>query len=193
MPPLFSKVFSAAPKDVLPDPLTGAAATVTWVILLNKPIYPLYVWYLTGEGVLASLGTLVAIPFYLGILFLVGRSTLAARAALVLLGTADTLFETKLFGQGAGTELFFAACIMLVTALFEAKDVWWQRGLAVIVFAVFIVSRWSIGPPLRTWSDAGLTSLLHLNAFAVACLMAFIALRFAGIARDGERRQDDNV
>lgn len=38
-------------KKAEPDALTQATATAAWVILLNKPFYPLYVWRLVGSGV----------------------------------------------------------------------------------------------------------------------------------------------
>ena len=98
------------------DPLTEATVTVAWVIIANKPFYPVYVWYLVGDGVYASLWTLAAAPLLLTIPFLAKRSPLAARIALPLIGTLDTLFETKLFGQNSGTELFFAACTMDLTS-----------------------------------------------------------------------------
>ena len=185
----FAKISNVIQGEAVPDPLARAAVTVAWVILLNKPVYPFYVWYLTGEGVAASLFTLVAVPFYLGVLLLARRSALSARIALVLVGTGDTLFETKLFGTGAGTELFFAACIMLVAVLFAPKEVWWQRSLAATVFVAFVFSRIFIGPPLWVWSDDGLAHLFNLNAFAVASLMTFIALRFAGLASDVDQKQ----
>ncbi|MBW6424151.1 hypothetical protein KX729_22045 [Rhizobium sp. XQZ8] len=173
----------AEPRPI-PDPLTQATVTVAWVIVLNKPFYPLYVWYLVGNGVTASLSTLVSAPFFLAIPFLAGRSPLMARIALPLVGTLDTLFETKLFGQASGTELFFAACIMLAALSFTPEEKWWQRGMAALVFAVFAFSRSYLGAPLHNWSDADLTILFNLNAFAVASLMAFIALRYAGISRN---------
>lgn len=173
------------------DTRTQAAITIAWVIILNKPFYPLYVWYLTGTGVIQSLATLLAAPLYFAIPFIARRSALAARTALPLIGTLDTLFETKLFGQGSGTELFFAACIMLVSVCFEGREKWWQRGCAVLVFAVFLFSRWSIGAPLHVWSDEHLASLFTLNAFAVASLMAFVALRFAGLGDRIEPKQGD--
>jgi len=165
------------------DPLTQATVTVAWVIFLNKPFYPLYVWYLVGNGVTASLGTLISAPFFLAIPFLARRSPLAARMALPLVGTFDTLFETKLFGQGSGTELFFAACIMLAALSFKAEEKWWQRCMAGLFFAVFAFSRSYIGQPLHVWTDGDLAILFNLNAFAVASLMAFIAFRYSGIAR----------
>lgn len=176
-----------------PDQRSSAAVTVVWVVLLNKPFYPIYVWYLTGEGFFASLGTLLAVPLYIGALLMARHSGLVTRVALVLIGTVDTFFETKLFGQSSGTELFFAACIMLVAVLFTEREAWWQRGLAATVFAAFVVSRSFVGPPLRQWSDTGLVSLFNLNAFAVGCLMAYIALRFAGVTRGApERRPDED-
>ena len=167
-----------------PDPLTQATITVAWVIVLNKPFYPLYVWYLTGNGVFASLGTLISAPLFLAIPFLAKRSPLAARAALPLAGTFDTLFETKLFGQNSGTELFFAACMMLAALSFRATEKWWQRGMAALIFIVFIFSRSYIGAPLRVWTDADLSILFNLNAVAVASLTAFIAVRYSGISGD---------
>jgi len=173
----------AEPRPI-PEPLAQATVTVAWVIVLNKPFYPLYVWYLVGNGVTASLGTLISAPFFLAIPFLARRSPLMARIALPLVGTLDTLFETKLFGQASGTELFFAACIMLASLSFAPEEKWWQRGLAALVFAVFAFSRSYLGAPLHNWSDADLAILFNLNAFAVASLMAFIALRYAGISRN---------
>lgn len=165
------------------DPITQATVTIAWVIVLNKPFYPVYVWYLVGNGVAASLGTLLAAPLFLAIPFLARRSSLAARIALPLVGTFDTLFETKLFGSASGTELFFAACIMLVALSFRAEEKWWQRGMAVLVFAVFVFSRNFIGAPLHVWTAPELATLFKMNAFAVASLLAFIALRYAGISR----------
>lgn len=165
------------------DPLTQATVTIAWVIFANKPFYPLYVWYLVGNGVAASLATLIAMPFFLAIPFLARRSPLAARLALPLVGTLDTLFETKLFGTGSGTELFLAPCIMLAALSFRAEEMWWQRGVAVFVFLAFIFSRTYIGAPLHVWSDADLAILFDLNSFAVASLTAFIALRYAGFSR----------
>ncbi|MBB5661857.1 hypothetical protein GGI64_004410 [Rhizobium leguminosarum] len=165
------------------DPLTDATVTVAWVIIANKPFYPVYVWYLVGNGVSPSLWTLAATPFLLTIPFLAKRSPLAARIALPVVGTLDTLFETMLFGQNSGTELFFAACIMLAAMSFRAEEVWWQRGMAAFVFVVFVASRSFVGVPLHVWSESDLATLFNLNAFAVASLTTFVALRFAGIRR----------
>lgn len=164
------------------DPQTKATVSFAWVIALNKPFYPLYLWYWVGNGVFASFGTLLSVPLFLAIPVIARRSPLSARIALPLVGTFDTLFETKLFGQHSGTELFFAACIMLVALSFRTDEKWWQRYMAVLVFAVFLFSRTAIGTPLHLWTAADLAVLTNLNAFAVASLMTLIALRYAGVA-----------
>jgi Kef-type K+ transport system membrane component KefB len=175
------------------DPLTQASVTIAWVICGNKPFYPLYVWYLVGDGVTASLGTLLAAPLFLAIPLIARRAPTAARIALPLVGTLDTLFATKLFGTGSGTELFLAPCIMLVALSFRAEEAWWQRGLAAFVFLAFVFSRYAIGPSLHVWKDVDLSTLLNLNAFAVASLMAFVAIRYSGILHITEAGARDRL
>ncbi len=163
------------------DPQTQATVAIVWVILINKPFYPLYVWYLVGNGTTAALATLLAAPMFIIIAFMAPLAPLAARIALPLVATLDTLFETKLFGTGSGTQLFLAPCIMLAALSFRAEEIWWQRGMAVFVFLAFVLYRYALGPALHVWSDPDLAILLNLNSFAVASLMALIAVRYAGI------------
>lgn len=168
------------------DPLTQATVTIAWVICLNKPFYPVYVWYLVGDGVVASLGSVLAAPVFLAIPFIARHSPVIARISLPIVGALDTLFETRLFGQSSGTELFFGACIMLAAVSFRREEKWIQRCVAALVFAIFLLSRQAGGPPFHAWSDADLAVLLDLNIFAVACLMALIAMRYTGVATDAE-------
>ena len=165
------------------DSLTQATVTVAWVILLNKPFYPLYVWWLVGSGVEASLWTLISVPLFLLIIYLAPRNALAARLALPLIGAIDTLFETKLFGYGSGTELFLAPCIMLVALSFHTEEKWWQRGMAAALFVVFFAGHNRLGAALHEWTPTELATLFNINVFAVASLMAFVAIRYAGISR----------
>jgi hypothetical protein len=167
------------------DPLTQATVTVAWVIVLNKPFYPLYVWWLVGSGVQASMATLVSVPFFLFVIYLARGWPLAARVGLPLVGTLDTIFETKLFGYGSGTELFLAPCMMLAALSFHAEEKWWQRGMAAGIFLVFVAVHDRLGSGLHAWSSEELDALFSINVFAVASLMAFIAIRYAGVRRDG--------
>jgi hypothetical protein len=169
------------------EDLTKATLTVAWVIILNKPFYPLYVWYLVdADAAVASLVTLLSLPFFLAIPFLAKKSHLAARLALPLVGTLDTLFETAMFGHASGTEFFFAACIMLAAISFRADEKLWQYATAILVFIAFFCSRTFLGAGLQSWSADDLATLLNLNAFSAAGLMAFIALRYAGMSRRTE-------
>lgn len=77
------------------EPITQATVIAAWVIVFNKPFYPVHVWYLVGSGVTASFGTLLSAHLFLAIPFLARRSPFAARIALPLIGTFDTLFETN--------------------------------------------------------------------------------------------------
>ena len=92
------------------DPLASAGAAVAWVIVANKPLYPVTIWWFVGAGFEASLATLIAAPLYAAVPFLVRRAPLAARVATPAIGLADTLLATKVFGPGSGTELFLFAC-----------------------------------------------------------------------------------
>lgn len=166
------------------DDLTKATLTVAWVIILNKPFYPLYVWYLVDAGAaVASLVSLLSMPFFLLIPLLAKKSNLAARVALPLVGTLDTLFETAIFGDQSGTEFFFAACIMLASISFRADEKRWQYVTAILVFIAFFCSRTFLGAGLQSWSADDLATLVNLNAFSAASLMTFIALRYAGSSR----------
>lgn len=166
------------------DPLTQASITISWVIILNKPFYPLYVWWLLGTGVATSALTLVSIPFFLAIPLAAGRSGFYPRLALPLLGTLDTVFETWIFGRASATILFLAPCIMLAALSFRAGEKWYQRGLACLIYASFAASWWLIAAPIFPWNADQLQTLMGVNAFAVASLMAFIALRHAGLDRN---------
>lgn len=166
------------------DELTRATVTIAWVIVLNKPFYPLYVWWLAESGVMASLSTLIATPFFLAVALLAHRRPLAARLGLPLVGAIDTLVATKFLGFSTGTMLFLAPCMMLAGMSFHRHEVWWQRGTAMAVFVVFAVSYGRLGAPMHAWLPGEAEAMLGLNAFAVASLTAFVAIRYSGIRRD---------
>jgi len=162
------------------DALTASSVTIAWVIFANKPFYPLYVWWFVGNGAMAALGTLIAAPLFLAIPFLARRSPLVARAALPIIGTIDTLWETWLFGAASGTELFLAACMVLAAVSFYAREIWWQRGVAVAIFLAFFAAHGRLGGPLYPWTADELGKLLNINIFAVASLLTFIVLKYVG-------------
>jgi hypothetical protein len=154
------------------DSRTAACVSTSWIILANKPLYPLTVWFLVGAHAAAlSLATLALAPLYGLVPHLAKRSFWGARLALPLVGLCDTLCNTKLFGAGAGTELAIVG--------FSAKDAIASRALVVVVYCIYLGLHGRYGAPLQNWSAAEQAGLFPLNAFSAASLTAFIGLRFA--------------
>jgi hypothetical protein len=160
------------------DARTSATVATAWIILANKPVYPLYVWWFAGDGVLASTATALTAPLYAAVILIARRSSLGARMALPLFGLVDTLFATKLFGAASGTELFLLPCALLAVLAFGDGEARWSRVLAVLIGATFAISHGRFGAPLHEWSAPALARLASVNAYAVASLGVFIAWRF---------------
>lgn len=169
--------------DALPAPIRDdrleAIIALSWLIALNKPFYPLYVWYLTGEGVVWSCLSMVAAPAYLAIAVLGRRHSLATRIAFPLVALADTLAETKLFGAASATELFLAPAALITALAFRPSEARIPRTLILILYVALIALHGRLGEPLYIWSDASLAHLRELNIFAVASLTVFTVWRFS--------------
>ena len=159
------------------NPLASASATTAWVIVANKPFYPLYVWWLVGDHVATSLWTLAAWPLFLAVAHNGAAWPLAARIALPLAGLADTGFSDFMFGAGSGVEAFFAPCAALAALSFRADEAWISRTLTATVFVAFALARYFAPAGLQPWPDAH--TLVNLNLYSAAALTAFVGLRFA--------------
>ncbi|MFO1115601.1 MAG: hypothetical protein U1E28_07960 [Beijerinckiaceae bacterium] len=156
------------------------AVSIAWLIALNKPFYPLYVWWLAGaEAAWGSVATMASAPLYLAVPFVARRKPFAGRFLLVAVGLADTLFATKLFGAAAGAELFLAPCALLAYVCFSADESRWRRALAACIFAAFGILHGRYGAALNGWSAETGAKLLDLNAWSAAGLSVFIVWRFA--------------
>ena len=94
-------------------------------------------------------------------------------------GSATTLYNTKLFGAGAGAELFLFPCALLAIVGFSAKDAIASRALVVVIYCIYLGLHGRYGAPLQNWTAADQAGLFPLNAFSAASLTAFIGLRFA--------------
>ena len=165
------------------DPLASASAAVAWIVVANKPLYPVAIWWFVGAGFEASLATLIAAPLYAAVPFVAPRAPLAARVATPAIGLADTLLATKVFGPGSGTELFLFACGLLAALSFRPREAWWTRGLIGLISAAFVAMRFGGGAALYPLPPDALGRLLDLNIFSAVSLFAFIGLRFAGADR----------
>ena len=161
------------------DPLTSASATTAWVVTLNKPFYPLYVWWVAGSGVWTSMFTWVALPAFAALPYVARRWPIAARAGLPLAGMADTALSTELFGQNSGVEAFFVPCAALASLSFTAAEAWTSRALVALVFVVFVAMHLAAPAGLYPWPPSEVAALSKLNLLSAASLTAFVGLRFA--------------
>lgn len=161
------------------DPLTSACMSVSTVIALNKPIYPLYVWWLAPDALKASIWTVVSFPIWVALPFLARRNPYAARVALVAVGAVDTASIGMALGDGTGAWLFLFAALMLAAMSFEAAEVWTKRIAICAVFVLFVLSygRFPVGLA-GAFSPESVATLFKLNAFGAAALLAFIGLRY---------------
>ena len=165
------------------DPLTSASVTTAWVVALNKPLYPLDVWWLVGSGVRASLFTLVALPLYAAIPYVARRWPDRARVGLTLVGVGDTALVTMLFGQSSGVAAFFIPCAALAALSFTGAEAWTSRALTALVFVVFTGLHLIAPTGLYRWPPAEAAVLLNLNLLSAASLTAFVGFRFASARR----------
>lgn len=169
------------PKAKALDPLTSAAMAVATVIALNKPIYPLYVWWLAPDALTASLWTMLSFPFYAALPFFARRNAFAARVALVAVGTFDTAAIDAVMGDATGAWLFLLACVMLAAVSFEQAELWTRRIAIAGVFVVFVATFGRFPTPLAgSISPESAATLFKLNAFGAVSLLAFIGLRYPG-------------
>jgi hypothetical protein len=164
------------------DARTSATVSVAWIVLANKPIYPLYVWWFLGkDAAIGSIATGASAPLYLAIVLFAARAPYFARLAMPLGGFIDTLVATKLFGASAGAELFFVPCATLALVGFSAAEYWTSRALTAVFFVAFAALHSRYGPAWLGWPDTDAAKIFDLNALAVASLTAFIGFRFSRI------------
>ncbi|AMM84465.1 hypothetical protein AZF01_08940 [Martelella sp. AD-3] len=161
------------------DPLGGAAGATALVLALNKPVYPLYVWFLAESAFHLSLLTALTMPLYLAVWHLsrIGKGR-AARLGMVIVGVVDTLAIAFVLGGESETLAFLFACLMLAGLSFYRTEVWLSRGLVAAIFVLFVVLEGRIGAPLMPVAANDMRSLAFLNVTGAAALAAFIMLRF---------------
>ncbi|MBB4120380.1 hypothetical protein [Martelella radicis] len=161
------------------DPLASAAGATALVLALNKPVYPLYVWFLAESAFHLSLLTALTMPFYLAVWYLsrIGASR-AARLGMVIVGIVDTLAIAFILGGESDMLAFLFACLMLAGLCFYRSEIWLSRGLIAVIFVLFVALEGRIGGPLMSVSERDMQNLAFLNITGAAALAAFIMLRF---------------
>ena len=163
-----------------PDGKTATANLVALVVAWNTPLYPLYVWWAAGSsGMPWALLSLSSLPFFLAVPVIARRSSLAARMALPLVGTVNTLFCTWLLGEAAGEQLFLLPCVTLGAMLFRPTERAPMLFLSVLPVVAFLALQGRYPAPPHLYDAAQYHALLSMNALSVGCLTVFLGLLFA--------------
>ena len=168
------------------EPLCAAAGSVALLLALNKPVYPLYVWFLAGSAFQLSLLTAVSMPAYLAVWYLARcRRSFSARLGMVVAGTADAIIIALVLGRDSGALLFLFPAIMLAGQLFYVGEKWFSRVLIGLGFVALVALYEFSGGPLELVDALDLTRLYTLNISGAAALAAFIALRMPKLGKPG--------
>ena len=162
------------------DPAAAAANFIALVIAWNGPFYPLYIVALAGWPGAQLLLSMLATPCFFAVPWLGRHYPAAGRAALPLIGTANTLWCTKLLGAACGVGLFFLPCLVLAALLFRRRERWIGGIVLVIALAAFLVPGSRLAPIL-VFAPEDAARLANLNLISVALLLALIALQLAGV------------
>ena len=162
-----------------PSAQASASATTAWLLAVNKPIYPAYVWFFAGSGFWAASLTAYSLPLFVGLALLLRSQPKVLRYGVPLVGLCDTVLAVKLFGAASEAELFFFPCLMLATLAPEAGEIGASRALVATICLVAAALHGHYGPPLHVWDADALDRLREINIFSVACLCAFLGWTFA--------------
>lgn len=179
---------SANQTRTAPSVEASASATTAWLLAVNKPVYPAYVWFFAGSGFWAASLTAYSLPLYIGLALLVRSRAKLLRYGVPVVGLCDTVLAVKLFGAASGAELFFFPCLMLATLAPEAGETRASRALVAVICVLAAALHGRYGPPLHDWDADALDRLRDINVFSVVSLCAFLGWTFAERLRPGRTK-----
>jgi hypothetical protein len=160
------------------DSRFAAARALAWVILLNKPFYPLYMLWLAPDAFGPAWLTAISSPVYAAAIWLMKTRPLLARLLVFGAGTADTVIAIKAFGSQAGAEWFFVPIALLVPVMFGPQEEAVRKRLVLALLAIVLATLPGLGSPIALLTTAETSSLFWMNFYAVFCLTLFILWRF---------------
>lgn len=160
------------------DPLAALANTVALVVAGNQPFYPLYLHAIAGYSAWPAWITLITTPFFAAVPAVARRNSLAGRAMLPLIGTANGILAVKLIGPDTGVELFLLPCVLLAAILFRPGERFAMLAVLSFPFAAYLLLDPAVGTPLATYSTSEYRSIVFMHAFSVASLFALIGFAF---------------
>ena len=168
-----------------PDPLAAAGNVVALVIGTNQPLYPLTLYWATGADVTGLFLVFLSAPLFLMVPLVARRSSLAARAMLVVVATIDTFLSVKVYGQAGGNELYLGPCLLLATLLFRKREQLLSFGLIALTCAGIFVLHDRYGASLLAWSARDYATMMSFNVIYVAMLTAFVGFSVGRARGDG--------
>jgi hypothetical protein len=169
------------------DPATGVSNLVAMVVGWNGPLYPIFLIALAGWSVSGpALLTAVAAPFFLAIPAIARRSSRAARSALPIFGTINTLWCIKVLGMACQLELFLIPCVVMSALLYRRNERFLLLLVASISFAANFLPASFFGTPIIELSATAAHHLGALNEGSVVALAFLMAWQFATLLRNVE-------
>jgi hypothetical protein len=160
------------------DPLAALANTVALVVAGNQPFYPLYLHAIVGRSAWPIWITLITMPLFAAVPAVARRSSLAGRALLPTIGTANGILAVKLIGIDTGVELFLLPCVLLGAILFRPGERLVMLTVTALPFAAYLFLDGIVGAPLGKYGASEYRSIISMHAFSVASLLALIGFTF---------------
>ena len=154
------------------DPLAKVANSVALIVASNQPFYPLYLYAIVGSASWPAWFTLLTTPFFLAVPAVARRSSVAGRALLPIVGTANTILCVKLIGVNTAVELFLLPCVLLAAILFRSGERAVMIPVLVLPFAAYFLINGALGAPVQIFQNDNYASIVALHATSVASLIA---------------------
>lgn len=155
---------------------------IALVIAGNGPFYPLYAFAMIGWAAWPTLLTMVSSPVFAAVPFVTRRHARLGRVMLLLAGTLNTVWCTKLLGPDTAVDLFLLPCVVLAALLF-LHEAWWLKLLMLALpVAAYLFLPDAYGTPLLPLSPADAARVVALNRYSVGVLTGFLGWQFSRVA-----------
>ncbi|MGL4812744.1 MAG: hypothetical protein ACRCXM_13295 [Beijerinckiaceae bacterium] len=158
---------------------TQAARTLAWLIVFNKPFYPLYLYWFIDLPLGQTWPTLLTMPLFAALPVLSLRSASWLRFGIPVLGLLDTIMTEKLFGSGSGVIMFVVPCLLILAYVSHAAEMFFILAFSAASFVTVTVLHGRMGPALVTLTSEQIATLYSINLYSVAALCFFIVWRFS--------------
>lgn len=155
------------------DPLTATANLIALVVAWNQPFYPLYVYWGVSETWQPALWSFLSTPFFAAVPLVSRWNATAGRAMLPVVGIANTMLCTAVFGSASGTEIFLIPCALIPCLLFRRGEWAIRLLLTALPFAIFLAFHRHYGAPVHLYSGSEYAAFLSLNAISAGTLTVF--------------------